>query len=103
MVISIHGYGREGFWTRLLLGGANREVAAHTADCLRTSLDGFEVVDDLDEIPRELRGLHVANPVNLSRQGGVQVELPPRVRGYGPRGEPAYVDALVAGLAEAAR
>lgn len=98
VVISIHGYGREGYWTRLLLGGANRDLAARTAGCLRDALDGFEVVDDIDVIPRELRGLHAANPVNLSRGGGVQVELPPRVRGFGPRGESEYVDALVAGL-----
>jgi phage replication-related protein YjqB (UPF0714/DUF867 family) len=30
-----------------------------------------------------LRGLHPANPVNRVRNGGVQLELPPRVRGYG--------------------
>ena len=28
VVISVHGYGREGWWTRLLVGGANRELAA---------------------------------------------------------------------------
>ncbi len=103
VVISVHGYGREGLWTHLLLGGANRLLAARTAACLRGALEGFEVVDDLETIPRELRGLHPANPVNLSRGGGVQVELPPRVRGLGPRGEPRFVDALVAGLVEAAR
>ena len=40
---------------------------------------------ELDDIPRELRGLHPANPVNLPRHGGVQLELPPRVRGLGPK------------------
>ena len=36
-------------------------------------------------IPRELRGLHPDNPVNVPPDGGVQLELPPRVRGLGPR------------------
>ena len=40
---------------------------------------------ELDDIPRELRGLHPDNPVNVPRRGGVQLELPPRVRGLGPR------------------
>ena len=100
VVVSVHGYGREGFWTRLLLGGADRALARSAATCMRPHLDGFEVIDDVEEIPRELRGLHPRNPVNLSRSGGVQVELPPRVRGLGPRGEPAFIDALVRGLVE---
>lgn len=97
-VVSVHGYGRDGWWTRLLLGGADRDLAAHTATVLRDHLDGWEVVDDLDEIPAELRGLHPENPVNLAG-GGVQLELPPRVRGLGPNGRPEYVEALVGGLA----
>ena len=40
----------------------------------------YEVVDDLEQIPTELRGVHRANPVNLPRRGGVQLELPPRTR-----------------------
>ena len=40
---------------------------------------------DLEAIPRELRGLHPDNPVNVPPHGGVQIELPPRVRGLGPR------------------
>lgn len=98
-VVSLHGYGREGWWKRLLAGGANRVLAARIAETLRQRLDGFDVVDDLDEIPRELRGLHPANPVNLARGGGVQLELPPRIRGLGPNGRADHVDALVAGLA----
>ncbi len=102
VVISVHGYGREGFWTRLLLGGANRDFAGAAAEVIRPHLDGFELVDAIDEIPRELRGLHPRNPVNLPDGGGVQLELPPRVRGLGPRGESAYLDALVRGLVELA-
>ena len=57
------------------------------------------MLDGIDAIPRELRGLHPDNPVNRPRAGGVQLELPPRVRGLGPNGRPEYVDALVGGLA----
>jgi phage replication-related protein YjqB (UPF0714/DUF867 family) len=99
VVISIHGYGREGWWTRLLAGGVDRAFAARVATEVRASLPGFEVVDDLDRIPRELRGLHPSNPVNLARGGGVQLELPPRLRGIGPHARPKYATALVAGLA----
>lgn len=102
LVVSVHGYGRDGFWTRLLLGGADRALAAHVAVSLRAELDGYEIIDDLDEIPEGLRGLHPENPVNRTRGGGVQLELPPRVRGLGPRGSSQHVEALVAALAQAA-
>src|SRR3981081_3829625 len=29
VAVAVHGYGAEGFWTTLLLGGGNRELAAH--------------------------------------------------------------------------
>jgi phage replication-related protein YjqB (UPF0714/DUF867 family) len=98
-VLSIHGYGRDGCWTTLLLGGRDRALAASVAPVLRDGLDGFTVVDELDEIPADLRGLHPENPVNRARGGGVQLELPPRVRGLGPNGRAEYADALVAALA----
>ena len=80
-VIAIHGYGRESSWWHLLLGGRNRSLAHHVADHLRAGLpEPFQVVDDLAAIPRELRGQHRHNPVNLPRGGGVQIELPPTVR-----------------------
>jgi len=85
VAVAIHGYGRAGLWTTLLLGGRNRPLATHLAGHLRASLDeGYEVVDDLDEIPHDLRGVHTRNPVNGCRHGGVQLELPPRVRSHGP-------------------
>jgi phage replication-related protein YjqB (UPF0714/DUF867 family) len=85
VVVTVHGYGRWGRFTSLLLGGENRELAATLAEALRPTLPDYEVVTDLDDIPRELRGLHPANPVNVPRHGGVQLELPPRVRGLGPK------------------
>lgn len=84
VVVTLHGYGRRSMLRTLLLGGRNRDAAGVVAGCLRAHLAGYEVVDDLDQIPRDLRGLHRQNPVNLPRGQGVQLELPPRVRGNGP-------------------
>jgi phage replication-related protein YjqB (UPF0714/DUF867 family) len=83
-VITVHGYGRRGLFTSLLLGGRNRELAAHVASHLRTALPAYTIVDDVERIPVELRGLHARNPVNVPRHAGVQIELPPRVRGSSP-------------------
>jgi len=110
VAVAVHGYGRAGLWTTLLLGGRNRPLATHLAQHLRASLGGYAVVDDLAEIPRELRGVHRRNPVNGCRNGGVQLELPPRVRTHGPfwaglppgRPIPHTAD-LVGGLVAAAR
>jgi phage replication-related protein YjqB (UPF0714/DUF867 family) len=108
--IALHGYGRNAMFTTLLVGGRNRELAAHVRAVLATHLEGYEVVDDLDAIPVELRGLHPDNPVNRLRGDGVQLELPPRVRGLGPfwadhdgDGLTPHTRALVDGLAEAVR
>jgi phage replication-related protein YjqB (UPF0714/DUF867 family) len=108
--VALHGYGRDGWWTRLLLGGGNRALAAHVAGHLRTALPDYEVVDDLDGIPPELRGVHPANPVNRCPAGGVQLELPPRVRQWTPHwsdlapGDPIpHTADVVRGLAAAAR
>lgn len=84
VAIAIHGYGRPDGWTTILLGGQNRTLASHVASHLVPGLPEYHVVDDLDDVPVELRGLHPDNPVNRPRQAGVQVELPPRVRGIGP-------------------
>jgi phage replication-related protein YjqB (UPF0714/DUF867 family) len=80
VAIAIHGYGRDGLWTSLLLGGRHRGLAQHVGEHLRSAMPGYEVVDDLEAIPSDLRGVHRANPVNLPRGGGVQLELPPRTR-----------------------
>jgi phage replication-related protein YjqB (UPF0714/DUF867 family) len=108
--VAVHGFGRHGMWTTLLLGGRNRDLAAHLAGHLRAALPGYTVVDDLDDVPRELRGVHRANPVNRCRSAGVQLELPPRVRSRVPMWAdlpegapiPHGVD-LTAALAAAAR
>ena len=84
VVITVHGFGRAGFFTSLLLGGRNRRLAEHVADRIRAALPAYEVITDLERIPVELRGQHSQNPVNLPRHTGVQIELPPRVRGSSP-------------------
>src|SRR5206468_3530695 len=74
VVVAVHGYGSEGLWTTLLLGGRNRALARHVGAALRAELAAheFDVVDLLDAIPARLRGVHPDNPVNLPRGGGVQ-------------------------------
>lgn len=84
VAVAVHGYGRQGMWTTLLVGGANRELAAHVAVHLRTGMPSYAVVDDLAKVPPELRGVHRANPVNRCAGRGVQLELPPRVRSRVP-------------------
>ncbi len=109
VVVTIHGYGRVNFWTTLLLGGAHRELADHVGTHLAVALPDYVVMTDLEQIPAQLRGLHPRNPVNLTRLGGVQIELPPRVRGAGPMWsswegpEPVpHTEALIDGLVASA-
>ncbi len=108
VVVTVHGYGRHGMFTSLLLGGRNRRLAAVVAERLRHHLPGYEHVDDLAGIPKELRGQMASNPVNLPRRAGVQVELPPRVRGGGPYwadwqgGLTPHTESLITALAEVA-
>jgi phage replication-related protein YjqB (UPF0714/DUF867 family) len=83
-VVTIHGYGRRSMFTTILLGGRNRDLATHIASHLRDALPCYEVIDDLGDVPKPLRGVHADNPVNAPSQHGVQIELPPRVRGNGP-------------------
>jgi phage replication-related protein YjqB (UPF0714/DUF867 family) len=107
VAVSLHGYGRIGRSTQLLAGGRNRALADHLARHIE--LSGYQVVTDLADIPRELRGLHPDNPVNRVRHGGTQLELSVRVRGLSPRsplpgadGLSPVTSALVQGLATAA-
>ncbi len=108
VVITIHGFGRRPLLTSVLLGGQNRTLAAHIAGHLRVVLPAYDIVDDLDDIPLELRGVHDRNPVNAPTHAGVQVELPPRVRGSSPlwwdweSGLVPHTESLILGLAAAA-
>ncbi len=109
VAVAVHGFGRPDKFTTLLLGGQHRALAAHAAAHLRAALPGYDIVDDLDAIPPELRGLNPANPVNRPTAAGVQLELPPRVRGLGPwwdsrpfAGLSPHTEALVGALAATA-
>jgi phage replication-related protein YjqB (UPF0714/DUF867 family) len=108
VTITVHGFGRRRLLTSLLLGGRNRHFAGHVARHLRSALPAYDIIDDLEQIPRELRGVHHRNPVNRPRDGGVQIELPPRVRGSSPLwwdwegGLVPHTEALIDGLAAAA-
>lgn len=129
VVVSIHGFGVESLWNprspkvfadglpyrperALLIGGGNRDLAARLAAVLAEHVPGYDPVSDLDLIPKRLRGLHPANPVNLPRCGGVQLECCPDVRGQGRawwgratlhQPHPPETGSLVAALAAVAR
>jgi phage replication-related protein YjqB (UPF0714/DUF867 family) len=102
IVISVHGFGgvrdADDRWTTALLGGTNRVFAQELAAELDAALPQYRWIRNLGEIPSHLRGVHPKNPVNRVRDGGVQLELPPRVRRPGPD-----YDALVSVLAASAR
>lgn len=109
IVITVHGFGRRGLFGSLLLGGQNRHFAEHVGATLRDHLPAYDIVTDVDAIPRPLRGMHERNPVNVPPEQGVQIELPPRVRGSsplwwdweGPDLTP-HTESLIDGLASAA-
>src|SRR4029079_7095952 len=45
VVVALHGYGAEGYWTTLLLGGRNRGLAGHVGSALRSTLTphGYDI------------------------------------------------------------
>lgn len=109
VVVTIHGFGQRGLFGSLLLGGRNRALAEHVGRALRRALPAYDIIDDLERIPPNLRGLHADNPVNLVPGCGVQIELPPRVRGASPMwwdwegpGLTPHTRALIDGLVDAA-
>ena len=55
VTIAVHGYGREGYWTTLLLGGTNRELAAHVGRHLAGGLPAYDIVTDLEQRSEERR------------------------------------------------
>lgn len=105
---SVFRFGSDGRDRPLLVGGRNRKLAEHVARSLRAALPEYEIVDDIDRIPPTVRGLSPRNLVNRVREGGVQLELTPRVRGLPPfwpkeqRGRACPdTQALIEGLAAA--
>lgn len=115
VAVSLHGYGgipdHPQRWLTIAVGGAGRSQAEVVGRELRAHLDEYTIVDDIESIPHQYRGLHPRNPVNLVGTAGVQVELPPRVRGTSPvwadhdfdaRPFVPHTEALVSALVQAA-
>ncbi len=108
--IALHGYGRDHLRRVILLGGSNRDLAEHLAKQLSEDMPKYEARWVLDDIPRELRGMHPDNPVNRPAKGGVQIELPPTLRwnwdehnwsDHGGASRAPQVDVFIASLSEA--
>ena len=97
IVVSVHGYGPRGHSNVVLIGGQNRQLAARAADVLRAAVPSHRFIDDVHAIPPTLRGVHHDNPVNRTRGGGIQLELPPTLRDG--EGAPTDRDALISALA----
>ena len=108
IAISVHGFGRDGFalWVDperglvidpygpalrgsqtgplrgIIVGGLNPELLGAARRLLHDRFAGFHVADE-----RVRLGFHSHNPVNLPPARGIQVELPPGLRGIGEYGE----------------
>lgn len=108
VAISVHGFGRDGFalWVDperglvidpygpalrgsqtaplrgIIVGGLNTELVHAARRLLHDRFAGYHVADE-----RVRLGFHPENPVNLPSAHGVQVELPPGLRGIGGFGE----------------
>ncbi|HEY1650959.1 MAG TPA: poly-gamma-glutamate hydrolase family protein [Acidimicrobiales bacterium] len=108
VVISLHGFGRDGFalWVDpdrgliiepygpalrgkqtaplrgIIVGGLNAPLLDAARKLFHQRFAGYHVADQ-----RVRLGFHPDNPVNLSSTHGVQVELPPGLRGIGDFGE----------------
>lgn len=96
VVLSVHGMNRRDMNDKVALGGSNRPLAARIGLGMRCA--GLDAIDDLDRIPRYLRGAHPDNPVNIPPDGGVQIEI-----GRDLRLDPGRVWDLTEVITEAAR
>jgi phage replication-related protein YjqB (UPF0714/DUF867 family) len=108
VAISVHGFGRDGFalWVDsergmviepygpairanqkgplrgIIVGGLNAQLVDAARAIFEKRFTGYQVADN-----RVRLGFHPDNPVNLPSAHGVQVELPPGLRGIGDFGE----------------
>ena len=108
VAISVHGFGRDGFslWIDpgrgliiepygpavrgrqtgplrgIIVGGLNEPLLDAARQLFQGRFAGYHVADE-----RVRLGFHPDNPVNLPSAHGVQVELPPGLRGIGDFGE----------------
>jgi phage replication-related protein YjqB (UPF0714/DUF867 family) len=129
VAISVHGFGRDGFslWIDpergliiepygpamkgrqtgplrgIIVGGQNTQLLHATRELLQQRFADYHVADE-----RVRLGFHPKNPVNLPASQGVQIELPPGLRGIGDFGETlvpqqgGIVDEVVGALVELA-
>jgi phage replication-related protein YjqB (UPF0714/DUF867 family) len=124
IAISLHGYGRDGFYWEadpsrglivepygpalrgrqtgplrgIIVGGRNPDLLDAARRLFTDRFEGYRVADE-----RLRLGFHPDNPVNLPSAHGVQIELPPGLRGIGDFGdelEPAR-DGIVTEVIEA--
>ncbi len=77
-VISIHGHGRDA--NEIYAVGASEVLKGMFVELMAQRLPAFPVVTDPAKIPKGLAGLHPDNVVNLPAGGGLQLELPARLR-----------------------
>ena len=108
IAISVHGFGRDGFYLRadpvggvavepygpalrgqqsgplrgIILGGRNKELLDIARRLFHDRFTGYHVADE-----RFRLGFDPRNPVNLPTSHGVQIELPPGLRGIGDFGD----------------
>jgi phage replication-related protein YjqB (UPF0714/DUF867 family) len=108
IAISVHGFGRDGFnlfvdparglviepygpplrgsqtgpLRGIIIGGQNEELLVAARQLMHRRFAGYRVADE-----RIRLGFHSENPVNLPSAQGVQIELPPGLRGIGDLGE----------------
>jgi phage replication-related protein YjqB (UPF0714/DUF867 family) len=108
VAISVHGFGRDGFalWfdpdqglivqpygptirgkqtgplRGIIVGGLNAPLVDAAREFFQRRLASYHIADE-----RVRLGFHPDNPVNLPSAHGVQVELPPGLRGIGDFGE----------------
>jgi hypothetical protein len=66
----------------IIVGGLNAELLEAARLLFTDRFDGYRVADE-----RVRLGFHPANPVNLPSGRGIQIELPPGLRGIGAFGE----------------
>ncbi len=108
IAISVHGFGRDSFalWTDpvrglvvepygparrgsqtgplrgIIVGGQNEDLLKAARQLLAGRFEGYRVADE-----RVRLGFHPDNPVNLPAGRGIQIELPPGLRGIGEFGD----------------
>jgi phage replication-related protein YjqB (UPF0714/DUF867 family) len=108
IAISVHGFGRDGFAVHvdpgggvvvqpygpalrgrqrgplrgIIVGGRNEELLELARRLLDDRFAGYHVADE-----RVRLGFHPNNPANLPSSHGIQIELPPGLRGIGDLGE----------------